>query len=292
MTRSIRLALWLGIAVVMAGCGAGASSQPVIPNPSARGAPDTPSGSSAPPGSRGSVFVIVMENTSLDGLRRGPYLDTLARQYAVATNYHDVGSPSAPNYLAMTSGSTWGLRSDAYLPIRTRADLGDELTAAAIPWRAYMEDLPRDCRSSTRLYAVKHNPFAYYNGRCPANVVPLIDLAADLRSRTPSFVWITPNLCHDDHDCGVAVGDAWMARIVPQITASAAWQNNGVLFIVTDESPAGHAAAVVVAPHLFAHVTSNYHDHYSLLASIEDRLGVARLGRARGAQPFTDLVSG
>jgi len=35
-------------------------------------------------------------------------------------------------------------------------------------------------------------PFAYYGGSCPANVVPLDALDADLAGNTPSFVWITP----------------------------------------------------------------------------------------------------
>ncbi|OLB92390.1 MAG: hypothetical protein AUI15_21225 [Actinobacteria bacterium 13_2_20CM_2_66_6] len=53
--------------------------------------------------------MIVMENRSYDQAIAGRYSAQLAAQYGVATNYHGVSHPSLPNYLAMTSGSTWGV---------------------------------------------------------------------------------------------------------------------------------------------------------------------------------------
>jgi acid phosphatase len=288
-----RLALCLSVVCI---CSCGPAAQPHSPSPATKAA--TPSPSNAPASSASpaqvqpAIFVIVLENHDLSQLRAGPYLNMLANQYAVATNYHDVGSPSAPNYLGMTSGETWGLNSDAYINIPTHNDLGDQLTVAHINWRAYMEDLPSDCRTTTSSYAVKHDPFAYYNGACPANVVPLTSLSADLHSPAPpSFVWITPNLCNDDHNCDVSVGDAWLAQTVPAILASAGWKAGGVLFIVSDEGAGGSAAAVAVSNRLTAHSTNAHHDHYSLLATIEDWFGLPRVGNAKSAAPFTDLLA-
>jgi hypothetical protein len=48
--------------------------------------------------------------------------------------------------------------------------------------------------------------------------------------------------------------------------------------------------AIVVAPHLAAHATSRPHDHYSLLATVEDLLDVPRLGEARQADPLSELL--
>ena len=46
-------------------------------------------------------------------------------------------------------------------------------------------------------------------------------LATDEASGTlPRFVWITPNLCHDMHDCSVATGDRFLAGVVPPLLAS------------------------------------------------------------------------
>src|SRR5258708_36645621 len=114
-----------------------------------------------------------------------------------------------------------------------------------------MEGMSGDCMSETRPYALRHNPFAYYGGGCPANVVSLDRLAGDLASNTPQFVWISPDMCHDTHDCPMQTGDAWLAQTVPQIIDSAAWKQNDVPFIVLDESAdarANPAAALVSAP--------------------------------------------
>jgi hypothetical protein len=53
--------------------------------------------------------VIVMENRSYDQAIAGGYTAKLAADYSAATDYHGVSHPSLPNYLAMTSGSTWGI---------------------------------------------------------------------------------------------------------------------------------------------------------------------------------------
>ncbi len=55
-----------------------------------------------------------MENRSYDQAMTGAYTAQLAGQYAVATNYHGVSHPSLPNYLALTSGGTWGIADDGW----------------------------------------------------------------------------------------------------------------------------------------------------------------------------------
>jgi len=146
------------------------------------------------------VFVIVMENHSYDRALSGKYTSQLAKKYATATDYHAVGFPSLPNYLALTSGSTWGITDDDYHRLPA-GGLGAQLTSAGIEWRAYMEGMTRGCFNSPYPYALKHNPFAYYGGTCPSQVVNFSHFAADMQGNVPKFVWITPGLCHDGHDC-------------------------------------------------------------------------------------------
>jgi acid phosphatase len=229
------------------------------------------------------VFVIVLENTSYALALRQPYIARLARQYAVATNYGEVSNPSLPNYLAMTSGSTWGIRDDSFHKLPATG-LGNQLSGAGISWKAYMEGFTGDCFSSPYPYALKHNPFAYYGGACPPNVVPMTDLTSDLNGNTPQLSWITPGMCNDGHDCGVARSDRWLSQFVPQITSSTAWKQGGVLFIVWDESGTedGRVALLVVAPTLRGQLAMPL-NHYSLLATIADRLRVPRLGLAQQA---------
>jgi phosphatidylinositol-3-phosphatase len=255
------------------------------PTASGTGPSTTPTATptSSPTPAAKHVFVIVLENTSYQLALQQPYIASVAKQYAVATRYRSVASPSLPNYLAMTSGSTWGIRDDGYHRLPANG-VGDQLTTAGISWKAYMEGFTGDCFNSPYPYALKHNPFAYYGGACPTNVVPMTDLATDLTGNTPQLSWITPGLCNDGHDCGVRTADQWLSQVVPQITSSPAWQNNGVLFITWDESSAADnlVALLVVSPTLRGAIATPL-DHFSLSATISDQLGVARLGQAQQA---------
>src|SRR4029077_12488948 len=108
------------------------------------------------------VFVLVMENHSYEEAVQGAYTAERARQAAVATNYHAITHPSVPNYLAITSGQTWGVNDDIYRALPPE-DIGHQLTSAHIRWRAYMEGLGGGgCVDSPLPYDRDHNPFAYY----------------------------------------------------------------------------------------------------------------------------------
>jgi hypothetical protein len=116
-------------------------------------------------------------------------------------------------------------------------------------------------------YAARHNPFVYFHSiidqpGCAAHDVNLQALDADLSSlaATPNLVFVTPNLCNDGHDgagtgkpgqgCvdgspgGLTSSDAFLKRWVPKITASAAYQKDGVLIITFDESNVRGAESV------------------------------------------------
>jgi phospholipase C len=279
-----RLAL-LAAALLVAGC-AGPAQRPAVASTPPAPSTAAPASSSAAP----HLFVVVMENRGYAEAMAQPFTARLAAQYAVATNYHAVSHPSLPNYLALTAGSTFGITDDGYHPLPT-GGIGAELTAHGVSWRAYMEGMTGGCLDSPAPYALKHNPFAYFGG-CPANVVPLMALDRDLAGATPSFIWITPDLCHDGHDCSSRQADDFLAGLVPKILASAAWRDGGVLFLTWDEDDGrggNRVPAIVVAPGLTRHETSRAHDHYSLLATVEDRLGVPRLGEARQADPLGEL---
>ena len=250
-----------------------------------------PTPSIAPPPTH--VFVIVMENHSYAQALAGRYTAQLAHEYAFADNYHGVGHPSLPNYLAMTSGSTWGIADDGFHPLPA-GGIGAELTAAGVSWRAYMEGMSNGCFHSGYPYALKHNPFAYYGSACPANVVPFTGFAHDMsQPDVPRFVWITPGLCNDGHDCSTGIADAYLARTVPQILATQAWRQGGVLFITWDEGEdsANSVLTLVIRPDRNPRSSGAAYNHYSLLAAIEDSLGVARLRNAANASPMPDLMA-
>jgi hypothetical protein len=274
-------------ALLLSGCGSSSPTSPLA-RPTPTVSPAQPSASvSGPPPAR--VVVIVMENHSYDSVIGLPYIKTLASTATVLTDYHASGHPSLPNYLALTSGSTWGISDDGYHVLPAQ-DVGDQLTASGVPWRAYMEGMGSDCKTNAGGYAVKHDPFAYYGGRCLASVVPFTQFPADLAGATPPrFMWITPNLCHDMHDCGPAAGDRFLARTIPPLLR--ALGPRGLLLLTWDEGSSdngccrlaggGHIATIVAGPVARAGARLRTPtDHYSVLQTIEDLFGLPRMGGA------------
>jgi hypothetical protein len=252
--------------------------------------------SSTPPQHYRHVIWISMENHQwqqvLGDPAAAPYERGLARRCATATRYASVGSPSLPNYLGATSGYSQGVRDDngpAAHPLRGD-NLFRQVRASGGRERSFQESMGTPCRQdSAGDYAVKHNPAAYYVGgrdraACIADDVDLAALVPELAAGTlPTFAFITPNLCHDTHDCPVATGDAWLALWVPRILASPAYRDGSTaVFIVWDEyTPMPN---VVVAPSVPPGTTvGEPFDHYSLLRTTEELLGLPPLGRAAGA---------
>ena len=237
------------------------------------------------------VFIVLMENTGPGRAFQSQAIARLAAENVFVANYRAVARPSLPNYLALTSGSTWGVADNSY-HVLPAEDLGTQLTTAGISWRAYMEGMTAQggCMSSPYPYALKHNPFAYYGGKCPPNVVPIELFDADLAGNTPNFVWITADLCHSGHDCAVNVAGAWLEGLVSRIVSSAAWRTDGVLFIAWDEGDGGDesnfAPLIVITKNAKGIRIESEYDHYSLLATIQDLFRVARLGDARTARPI------
>jgi hypothetical protein len=233
---------------------------------------------------------IIMENRGegdVVGSPSAPYLASVARRCGLATNYHGVGHPSLPNYIALTSGSTHGITDDD--------DPGSHLLAGpsifsllGAGWRSLEESMPKPCdRTSGGEYAVKHNPAAYYTGLGAACATQDVALGAGPDLTAP-FTLITPNLCHDMHDCSTAAGDAWLAGEVPQIVNSATYgAGHTAVFITWDENDSGGTTVptYVIAPSVRPDTqAADAFSHYSLLRTTEELLGLAPLlGAAAGA---------
>lgn len=229
---------------------------------------------------------------SVIGNPGAPYITALARQCGTDSRYSAVGSPSLPNYLGATSGSTQGVTDDADPGQHSFAvdNLFRQVRQAGGSERSFVESMPADCELvSQGSYAAKHNPAVYYDGpgdraACQADDLPLSAFSAVLASgQLPSYTSITPNICDDMHDCSVAVGDQWLATWVPRILATASYRSGTTaLFMVWDEPTP--LANVEVAPSVRpGTVSSSPVNHYSLLAATEEMLGLPLLGAASSA---------
>lgn len=276
------------MAVIAAGCGG--SSHPATTT--AEASPSPCAGTTQPAGAW-HVLVVVLENHSYAQVAgSSPYLNQLARDCAVATDYSAVSHPSLPNYLALTSGTTSGITSDCTDCTTPARSIFEQLGA---DWRSYLESMPTPGYggSSSGDYAKKHNPAAYYPAVAAGyarQAVPLGQpdsgaLAGDLRqNRLKSFSLIVPNLCHDEHDCTVDEGDSWLRTWIPLILGSPAYASgHTALFITYDEGTGSdnRVYTVAVAPAIRpGTVLRSALSHYSLLRSIEQLLGLPCLAHA------------
>jgi hypothetical protein len=103
------------------------------------------------------------------------------------------------------------------------------------------------------------------------------------RGPLPTFAFVTPNLCHDTHDCSVAAGDAWLKAFLPPLIASDEYRaGTTAIFVVWDEyTPMPN---IVIGPTVPAGtVSAQPFDQYSLLRTTEELLGLPLLGRAASA---------
>jgi phospholipase C len=248
------------------------------------------------------VIVVVLENKAQDDLLgnpAAPYFNSLARRYAVLAGYRGVTHPSLPNYLALVSGSTHGIRSDCTTCVVRGRNLADTLERVHLSWKGYAEGLPRAgyTGGSYRRYAKKHMPFLYFRDVVTRRarlhrVVPLAQLSRDLaRGRLPSFALVAPNLCHDMHDCPVATGDAWLRRFLRPLLRSPKLVQSAI-FVVTDEAfsqgepvPALALGPLVTPGSRYAATTS----HYGLLRTVEDAWGLPRLGASARTGPIRGI---
>jgi hypothetical protein len=246
----------------------------------------------APPATYQHVVWIVMENKSygeIVGSPSAPYLNQLARQCGVASNFSAETHPSLPNYIAMTSGSPQGITDDngpSSHPLGVPSIFSQLGTGG---WRSLEESMPSNCYlSNSGTYAVRHNPAAYYtNIRTDCNTydVPL-GTTPNISAR---FTFVTPNLCNDMHDCSVQTGDSWLSTFLPKIFGSSEYEAGGTAVFVTwdedDSSANNHIATIVASPSTRpGTVSSTSFNHYSMLHTTEEMLGLSTfLGNAASA---------
>jgi phospholipase C len=260
-----------------------------------------------------TVFIIVLENhdwSEIKGNPSAPYINSLLPRFAHAERYFNPPGlhPSLPNYLWLEAGQNFGIFDDnppAAHHLSTVSHLSNRLEAVGVSWTAYQEDISgTTCPVvSSGLYAVKHNPFVYFDdvtdggnsdfAPCIAHVRPYAQFARDLQqNQVARYNFITPNLCHDMHDCSVATGDTWLSIEVPKILESAAYQH-GVLFITFDESETGDGpiGLIVVSPFAKPGYSNTVaYTHSSTLRTLQEIFGITPfLGDAANAIDLGDL---
>jgi len=244
-----------------------------------------------PPAPSAHVVVVVEENHSYSqaiGNSAMPYLNGLASQYGLATQYYADVHPSIGNYLMLTTGVPETI-DDAFTGTISDDNVVRELVKANKTWHSYAESLPSAGYLGGDVYPYlrHHNPFTYLKdviGTSQANnVVPFSQFASDVSSGSlPDYSFVIPNAINDAHDGTLAQADQWLSANIDPLIKSSTFQNNGLLVIVFDESVTsdlshggGHVAMVMIGPKVKkAFQSTTVYQHQSTLRLILSTLGV------------------
>lgn len=251
------------------------------------------------------VYLIVLENrpyVDVIGKPAAPALNALVAQGALATNYHSVGRPSQPNYIALVSGSTHGITDDGVHELDA-PNLADQLEAKNLSWAVSAENLPSSCFAGATAsggtdgagnYARKHEPFVSFMaiGGNPDRCGQHIHGLAAFDPAEAAFQLIVPNLCHDAHDCALQVADSWLAAFVPKIVGSAAFADGGVLFITFDEADFAGDQVPMIALGTGVRAgtqSADARNHYAWLRTVQDAWGLPCLASSCGSGNLSGL---
>jgi phospholipase C len=203
----------------------------------------------------------------------------------------------------------------------------DSLESAGMTWTVLEQTMPRvgflgtvwPKSGNPTLYAQKHNPFVYFTDIASndARLKRILPLTSDTLKSTlanpPTFTYIVPNQCQDMHgsttctdfDALLHAGDDTVRSLVKDITGAPSFTANSVLFVVWDEDDysskfgccssrradgGGHTLMMVVDKNTKWRSSSLPMNHYSMLKTIEEGLGLPLLGHS--ADPgIIDLTS-
>lgn len=292
-------------------------------------APSSPTPQPAPPlvaPSRGMsanhVFLLVFENEgygTVIGSPSLPYLNSLANQYGLATNYFANQHSSLGDYFVLTAGEAPQLNAIGDLAGTVSDDnVVRELNSHNKSWKVYAESLPSVGYTGPSIYPYKkqHNPFAYLSDvvNNPAqanNLVPFPEFADDLANdHLPNYAYIVPNVQDDMHDCPTGKGescatadkqgaaDNWLRTTIGPLINSTGFQRDGLLVITFDEAElsdmtngGGRIATVIIGSNVkHGYKSTTFYQHESTLRLTLEALGVMNFpGKAATAPSMSEF---
>ncbi len=242
---------------------ASAAESPTIPD-----LPGNRAGHGAPGSKIKHVIVIAMENHDADEIYKdtlsAPYFQTLLAKYAHTENFDDelpLDIPSEGHYVWMEAGThrfSDALFDDDSPPSPSVSTGSNQHLTRQIKnsdtrlsWMTYQEGMNSESGAcpirGSGFYVPKHNPFIFFRDisgdppaqdapYCAAHHKPYSALTADLAGELASYVFITPDECHDMHgqrgcpeENPIRTGDKWLARELPPLIAYAERHDAGDL---------------------------------------------------------------
>jgi phospholipase C len=240
------------------------------------------------------VLTIMDENHTFAQMKSGmPYLWSQAQKYGYATNWSAITHPSLPNYLAIASGSTFGISDDYPPSVHNLAGstVFDQALAAGKTAKVYAESMPSNCnQTNASPYAVRHNPWAYFTvmrTACGQYDASTSTLLVDAKNNVlPNAGMVIPNLNDDAHNGTLAGADSWLKQRIPTILASSDFTSGRLAVVITADEGDGTSntvLTVVLDANLSAKIVTTGLSHYSLTEFYAQTIGVTPLLAGKNA---------
>lgn len=256
------------------------------------------------------VVVLVEENhsySSVVGNSAMPYLNSLASQNVLFTQYYANTHPSIGNYLMMTTGQII-TNSDGFTGTITADNIVRHMLSSGKTWKSYAESLPSVgyVGGDTGAYVRHHNPLTYFSDVKNSsveklNLVPFTQFATDLNNnQLPDFSFIAPNLNDDAHNGTLNQADNWLKAHIAPLLSNAEFKKDGILIILFDEGAStdtthggGHVATVMVGPNVKkAFKSGKLYQGQSVLRTVMEALGMGSYPAAAAtALPMSDAFT-
>lgn len=325
MCRGIRIFSIALFLVVMAGCGSSGSSGSSSNSTSSsdNNTTTTSSGNNGSIGRDGSngtgsspaqhVVIVVFENqdySNIIGNSRMPFLNRLATQNALATQFYANTHPSVGNYLMLVTGQVI-TNDDKFAGTISADNIARQLSQAGKTWKVYAESLPSPGYTGNNVYPYikHHNPFAYLDDVInsaseKANIVPFSQFTIDINNDAlPSFSLVVPNNLSNGHDCADGTGncalserlatiDTWLSTNFAGVVQDTSFMGSSVLIVALDEAATdnrrgGGRIPVVLAGSSIktGFQSANVYQFQSLLKFSLDTLGVRSAPGAAASAP-------
>lgn len=229
-----------------------------------------------------------------------PYLNSLASQYGLATQYYANTHPSIGNYFMLTTGQIL-TNDDSFAGTVSVDNIVRQLIASGKTWKSYAESIPSQgyTGGDSYPYAKRHNPFSYLTDVVNSssqvqNLVSLSQFHSDLaNNQLPNFSFLAPNLLNDAHDGSIQLADAWLQQNIAPLISSTLFQKDGLLIVVFDEAETsdsanggGRIAALIISPKAQqGHQSTTLYQHQSTLRLILQGLRVPNYPGAANSAP-------
>jgi phosphatidylinositol-3-phosphatase len=268
------------------------------------------------------VVIVLEENhsySSVVGSSAMPYFNSLASQNVLATQYYANTHPSIGNYLELTAGQII-TNNDGYTATISADNIVRHMLVAAKSWKSYAQSLPSVGYTGGDVYPYirHHNPLSYFSDVVNSsvqrlNLVPFTHFATDLNNnQLPNFSFIAPDQHNNAHDCPagmstcsdaqkLAAADAFLKANIAPLLSNPAFQQDGILIILFDESfstdtahGGGHVAALMLGPNVKkGYKSTTLYQHQNLLRTIMDALGINTYPAAAAtAGDMSDVFTG